>query len=276
MSNKIKLTVLILLVAVLVVSLISLFNIKKTERFILNKEKQEALGKNEPVSEPPAAPMITMNAAINQELDAFDFKNNIIDTAVLVAENSVNTLIENGVYLNGATISDIVFVETDTTEDHESLYMFNIHLLLTDIDGGVTTDSANYVIFYNRWDEDNKKCYFVSSITDNEINQRYGEYSELYNGDIFTTTCFLEKNEFLKGMPQKNESELDDAAFFKAEAFAKTIPGVTEVLSGTYTVTKEEGLKSFSFNTNDENIVITVVYTYFDETNTWTFLHAKI
>lgn len=275
MGNKIKRTILAVLVCILAVESYMLVKTKNQITELDTKLKSESALKNEepePI-EPPVAPMITINSEINQALDGYLHKNSIVDRAVGVARGIVADLISEGRYLSDVTVSDISFTGAFPVSEGSTADMFNVEVLITDAEGIKTVNDGTYLIFYNRWDEDGKGSYYISALTDDEISEKYKEVTNDYSDDPFAAACMKECYDYLKRGQLIAEDSLEASAYNKALAFSKTL-GIGNVISDKYTVSVEGDTKAFYYDTDDEYTGITIVYTYFEDSDRWAFLHA--
>lgn len=269
MTNTKKIIVLGALLLVLAVLLICLFRTNSEIDLIVKK-----LDKNDTVEKTPVAPLITMNAAINQALDSFSYKNAIIDQAVVVAQKSVEAKITDGAFLSDAMISDIVFVETGIVGFYDSVNMFNVELSFTLDDGTIENDKTNYIIFYNRWDEDGKGSYFVSSLTESQIAEKYSESASTYSDNVYIAACMLERDKYLKAQTQFTDDELADEAHRKAVAYASTLKDVRKIVYRDFLTDDNGGIRRYNFETDINDVFVSVTYMLVEENNTWVFLYA--
>lgn len=277
MNNRIKSILLIILVFVLTVECVFLYKIKgditKLDERLKTEKTLASKGESEESVDPPIPPMITINSEINQKLERHVNQNAIIDRSVAVARGIVNQLINNGVYLSDVTVSNVSFIERVQMGAMDSVDIFNVEVLITDADGVKTTDDSKYILFYNRWDEDGEGSYYISSLTSEEIENKYGDRVEEFDGNINVAACTIERDEYLKRGNLIPEDFLENSAYVKALAYAED-SGVGDVISDKYTVSVEGDTKSFYFDTS-KNVTITVVYRYFDDMEKWAFLNAN-
>lgn len=269
MSNTKKLIILGILLLVLAVLLISLFKMNSAS------ESNIKINRDSDSDEiTPTAPVITMNASINQSLDSFSYKNAIIDRAVVVAQNSVEAKIKNGAFLSDAIISDIVLEKGSVVGLYDSVFMFNVELSFTFEDGTKETDKSNFLIFYNRWDEDEKDGYFVSSLTESELNEKYGDIASEYDDNVYFAACILERDKYLKAQTQFTDEELLDEAHRKAVAYTSTLKDVGKITYSDFSLDDNGTIKRYNFETDGVGGVVSVAYMYVEDNNAWVYLYA--
>lgn len=275
MTNKKKLIVLFGLIAVLLVLVLLLVN---TWREISDLKKQqnkrqEMSGETQQpeVKEIPVAPMITMNATITKNLNSFDYKDDIIGSAVSVAQGIVDELVAQGVHLSDATISDISLVETGAAGLYDTVSMFKVEISITDKDGVKESYDPNYLVFYKRWNVDNNGYQLICTLDENELNDKYSSLAELY-GDTYTAACMIIRDEYVRSFDPVTLDSLDDDAKTRALAYSSEY-GYT-LSSDEFTVDKEtDGVCTYIFKTSlDENyICISYLLT---EDDKWLFLYG--
>ena len=274
MTNSKKLIVLGIVIVFLAV-FVFLYLDKKDEynRLIERKEKDNTTVEIVPEEKEIVAPDITMNASINQKLDFFKYKNDIIDRAIVVAQKYVNEHIEQSTALNDATISNIEFVDLGVDGINDNIDMFRVYLTATLEDGKKDTDDTNYLIFYKRWYDDHKDAYFVTNITQQEMEEKYAEVASEYEDNILVAACILESEEYLKTYPRYSEEELLSIAQEKALLYNShyNIAGI--LVPEDYIIHEYDDVKSFDFGTDVLDLSITISFKKIED-DKWIFLSA--
>lgn len=266
MNNKIKFIVLLALIVVVCVELVLLM---KTNNEI--KEIEEAIKITDPEeelpTEPPVAPLVT----INSDIDLSSFQDSVVASAVNVARELVNEQIKNNVYLSDAMVFDIVPIDVQTDSTYDSYNMFRVDVVLSANDGQRISDNSTYLVYYNRWDEDEKGTYFLSSVKESTINEKYESLSESYDNK-YVAACETEKLAFLKKQIILEE-DLYSSACNKANAFAKSL-GIDDVIVDAYTMANEAGSRMYMFSNSENDTCITITYIFFEDELGWSFLSA--
>ncbi len=276
MSNGKKLFVLSVLLVVLASLSLALLHIKNIEKEILEEDRikgQTSAVKDEPEVEFHGETMINLSATLTQKIDVYSYRDKIIDKSINLIKDVVDKYLSDGVVITDATVINLERLNTGTAGLYDAVDIFNVEFLLTTSNNEKINDKSNYMLFYSRWDEDGEGTYYLNSLTEEEIQNKYSTFAHIYSDDVYIAACMIERDLFLERTEKNYESDLPDLAYKKAVAYSKTLQNKPRVIN-IYLTDQNQNQRKYIFYTDKENEFIEINYIYFDNSELWTFLYA--